>query len=583
MAFKTPITIRQAIDHVRHSEYVLPAIQREFIWNTDQITRLFDSLMRGYPIGSFLFWKVDRKHCRQFKFYNFLDNYHENKQRHNPSIDLTGDEGVTAILDGQQRLTSLHIGLRGSYASKTKRKWWNNPDAFPRRKLYLNLLQPAPGEEVELKYDFRFLTDNDAQNSDGKHWFPVGEVLNFNGLRDINRYLREHELPILEHTETCLFDLYEAVCTKPLINYYQEEDQDLDKVLYIFIRLNSGGTELSHSDLLLSIATAQWVNIDARQAIHDLVDDLNLIGEGFSLSKDFVLKSCLVLADISDIGFKVKNFTRKNTEKIEGAWGQISNALRVAVGLASRFGYNGRTLTANNVLVPIAYYLLTRQLPEGYLERKIHADDREAVRKWIARALLKTGTFGSALDTTLRTARSVIQGHSAAFPIQQLDTAFAKIGKALRFEEEELDDLIDKTYGNRITFSVLALLYPGVDLANRFQEDHFFPKASFTKNRLLDAGVSEDQVSAFQERRDRIANLQLLEVTPNQEKSAKMPTEWMQSHFTSNDTLNRWKERSFVDDIEIPEDMRGFLDFYEARRKKMKARLAQVLGVNLHG
>ena len=581
MAFEKPITIRQAIDHVRRDEYVLPSIQREFIWKTDQITRLFDSLMRGYPIGSFLFWKVASGHYDVFRFYGFLDNYHERDQHHNPPIALTGDKGVTAILDGQQRLTSLHIGLQGGYTFKTKNKHRNNPDAFPRRRLYLNLLQPASGEEVELKYDFRFLTDNDTQNGDGEHWFLVGDVLRFNSLRDIYQYLRERELLGPKHPEECLSNLYEVICKKPLVNYYQEEDQDLEKVLNIFIRVNSGGTELSYSDLLLSIATAQWVNIDARQAIHDLVDDLNRTGEGFSLSKDFVLKSCLVLADISDIGFKVKNFTHENTEKIEGAWFQISDALRVAVGLASRFGYNGRTLTANNVLVPIAYYLLTRQLPEGYLERQIHADDREAVRKWIVRALLKTGTFGGSSDVTLRIARLAIQGHSGSFPTHQLDTAFAKIGKALRFEEEELDDLLDKTYGNRVTFSVLALLYPGVDPANRFHEDHIFPKASFTKKRLLGAGVSEDQVSAFQDRRDRIANLQLLEGTQNQEKSAKMPAEWLRSHFTSDDTLNGWKERNFTDDV--PNDMSGFLDFYEARRKKMKARLAQVLGVNLHG
>ncbi len=581
MAFQTPITIRRAVDHVRRREYVLPAIQREFIWSTNQITRLFDSLMRGYPIGSFLFWKVDRDHCRRYTFYKFLDDYHERDQRHNPPADLTGDEGVTTILDGQQRLTSLHIGLRGSYAFKAKYKRRNNPNAYPRRRLYLNLLQPTAGEEIELKYDFRFLTNADAQKRDGAHWFPVGEVLGFESLRDINRYLREHDLLDPEYPETCLFKLYEVICEKPLINYYQEEDQDLDKVLNIFIRVNSGGTELSYSDLLLSIATAQWTNIDARQAIHDLVDDLNRTGEGFSLSKDFVLKSCLVLADISDVGFKVKNFTRENTEKIEGAWPQMSDALRDAVGLASRFGYNGRTLTANNVLVPIAYYLLARQLPEGYLERRSFADDRDAVRKWIARALLKTGTFGSGLDTTLRAARSTIQAHSDTFPVQQMDTAFAKIGKALRFEEEELDGLLDQTYGNRVTFSVLALLYPSVDLANRFHEDHIFPKSRFTRKRLLDAGVPEDQVLAFQERRDRIANLQLLEGTPNQEKSAKMPAEWLRDHFTSEDGLTGWKLRNFADDV--PDAIAGFLEFNDARREKMKARLAQLLGVSLGG
>ena len=143
MSFQTPITIHQAINHITKAEYVLPGIQREFIWRENQITNLFDSLMRGYPIGSFLFWKVDKDHCQSYTFYRFLDNYHQRKQRHNTRIKLSGVESVTAILDGQQRLTSLYVGLQGSYASKKKYWRWNNPKAFPIRQLYLNLLQPA--------------------------------------------------------------------------------------------------------------------------------------------------------------------------------------------------------------------------------------------------------------------------------------------------------------------------------------------------------------------------------------------------------------------------------------------------------
>ena len=59
MPFQTPITIKAALERMQAHEYVLPAIQREFVWGTDQIAALFDSLMKGYPIGSFLFWKVD--------------------------------------------------------------------------------------------------------------------------------------------------------------------------------------------------------------------------------------------------------------------------------------------------------------------------------------------------------------------------------------------------------------------------------------------------------------------------------------------------------------------------------------------
>ena len=102
--------------------------------------------------------------------------------------------------------------------------------------------------------------------------------------------------------------LHRVVHSHNLINYYEEENQDVERVLNIFIRLNSGGTVLSYSDLLLSIAVAQWKQ-DARAAIHKLVDDLNRIGTGFALSQDFVLKAGLMLADIASVGFKVENFT----------------------------------------------------------------------------------------------------------------------------------------------------------------------------------------------------------------------------------------------------------------------------------
>ena len=580
MAFEKPITIRSAVERVQRAEYVLPAIQREFIWKPEQITSLFDSLMRGYPIGSFLFWNVKQDKCQDYKFYRLLSEYHERDQRHNPLFDPVGDAGVTVILDGQQRLTSLHIGLTGSYTDKIKHKRRDNPDAYPCKHLYLDILQPASGEDIGLSYNFRFLTSTEAKKQNGAHWFRVNNILKFEVFRDINKYLRKHDLLELEYPETCLYKLFEVVCKDSLINYYQEEDQDLDKVLNIFIRINSGGTQLSHSDLLLSIATAQWDEYDARQEIHKIVDDINRTGQGFNLSKDFVLKSCLVLADISDIGFKVKNFTRENTTKIEHTWSNISRALRDAVTLASRFGYNGNTLSANNVLIPIAYYLLTRQKDDGYLERSEFSDDRDAVRKWITRALLKTGTFGSGLDTTLRVARSTIKAHPATFPVQQMDTEFAKIGKALRFEEEELDALLDHTCGTNTAFSVLALLYPNINFAaNRFHEDHIFPKANFTRTRLLDAGIPEHSIDLFQDFRDRIANLQLLEGIPNQEKSIKMPAEWLQDYCSDNDALQKWKHENFINDI--PSSMKSFLDFYSARRKKMKVRLARILDVKI--
>ncbi len=136
MSFQTPITIKEAINQIEYKKFLLPAIQREFVWSTDQIQILFDSLMRGYPVGSFLFWKVEKDQLSGFKFYEFIRNYHERDNTHNIKADINGQTEVTAILDGQQRLTSLLIGLKGTYSYKILRKRWNSEDAFPKRRLY---------------------------------------------------------------------------------------------------------------------------------------------------------------------------------------------------------------------------------------------------------------------------------------------------------------------------------------------------------------------------------------------------------------------------------------------------------------
>ena len=110
------------MQNVIDGKYVLPAIQREFIWEPEQIELLFNSLLRGYPISSFLFWEVPSNQVENQQFYKLLTNYHELNAKHNQPAQLMGDRDVTAVLDGQQRLTALTIALTGSYASRIKNK-----------------------------------------------------------------------------------------------------------------------------------------------------------------------------------------------------------------------------------------------------------------------------------------------------------------------------------------------------------------------------------------------------------------------------------------------------------------------------
>ena len=154
------VSIRNVVESIHRNEFLLPAIQREFVWSPEQIIRLFDSLMRGYPIGSFLFWRVDEDHVKDYDYYEFIRNYHERDRRHNPKANITGKKRISAILDGQQRLTSLYIAFKGTYAKKIPRKQWTNNLAFPEKKLYLNLLSKS--KVFDLMYDFQFLTEVEA-------------------------------------------------------------------------------------------------------------------------------------------------------------------------------------------------------------------------------------------------------------------------------------------------------------------------------------------------------------------------------------------------------------------------------------
>ena len=252
MAFQTPITAKSALEAVQRHDYALPAIQREFVWSTDQICMLFDSLLRGYPIGSFLFWKVKAENSQKFVFYDFIRAYHQRNSPHCQTLALAAPRDLTAILDGQQRLTALNIGLFGSHAEKLPRKHWNNAAAYPVKELYLDLNHEADDEELGFFYKFRFLTAAEASSpSDGEHWYRVKEVIQLEDGLPMMKYVQQNELD--EPAYTALYQLHHAVHAEPAISFYEEGNQELDDVLHIFIRLNSQGTPLSHSDLLLSI------------------------------------------------------------------------------------------------------------------------------------------------------------------------------------------------------------------------------------------------------------------------------------------------------------------------------------------
>ena len=573
MTFQTPITIKEACDNMQQTRYILPDIQREFVWSANKIERLFDSLMRGYPIGSFLFWKLDGKAKTNFRFYDFIRDYHAKDRKHNPIASTKEtDNDLTAILDGQQRLTALYIGLRGSYAYKKKFLAENHPKAYPQRFLYLDIVNTIEKESAEedkgdFLYNFKFLEETEGKD---KRLFKVGEVLNFEKLSDVSNYLRKIKL----EESTILENFFDIITKGKIINFYEDIHSDIDQVLDIFVRTNMGGEPLSKSDLLLSTVTARWkddvAGKSARDQVTEFVDEINKVREGFNFTKDFVLKSCLMLTDLN-VEFLAKNLTKNNIDYISDSWEKIKESMKATVDLiAGDFGYDGKELTSINVVIPVAYYFMKRNNSNA-----LTIESKQAIKKWIIISLVK-GLFGGSGDTILTKARKIIDDaikkNPNVFPWHDLKKGFTGRSRTLSVSDEDIEHILDN---KRMVFSTLALLYPDFDLTQHFQVDHVFPKDFFRPSNL-NVKIKEEYHKKYTDQKDRVANLQFLSASENMKKSNMEPLKWLQKICKSDENkIKEWKEKNYVGDLSL--GIGNFESFYSERRKKIKEKLMEIL------
>lgn len=353
-----------------NDSFFLPDIQRDYVWlnneRENKIENLFDSILRGYPIGSFLFWKLKKSDIASsndnassdklnFQLYKFQENFDERKS-YNEKIDIdkVNCDELNIVLDGQQRLTSLYIGLKGSRTLHQPRMRWDNPNAFVEKKLYLNLRYKPQLEDPDDNYKFMFFGVNQVPQADeNNYWFKVGEILEIGSLL---RYVRERGLS--DEEAEILERLQQSFVIEQNISFFTESEKDLNKVLKIFIRVNSGGTKLSYSDLLMSILTASFSS-DIKTLMQNLVEECLSIGFGV-FGRDQVLKTCLLLTD-SNPKFLLSNFCRGNIQKIESNWITLVNSIRDAVHLLKDFGY-ANNLWSGYIISTVALYLYKRQM-----------------------------------------------------------------------------------------------------------------------------------------------------------------------------------------------------------------------------
>ncbi|GAA7056918.1 DUF262 domain-containing protein [Helicobacter pylori] len=548
-------SIKNVVDEL-NVRYFLPDIQREYVWlkkaDEKKIEQLFDSILRGYPIGSFLFWKLQKEDIAKsdeqdenklnFQLYQFITNYDERKP-HNEKIhieQINRDE-LCIVLDGQQRLTSLYIGLKGTRTLRKKYAKKNNPNDYEEKRLYLNLKHQPNMDNPEDNYQFEFHAKTPT-NDEEHFWFKVGDILELES--GVLNYMQKHRL---EKNELKLLEkLKDAIHNKQLISFFEEKEKNLNKVLNIFIRVNSGGVKLSYSDLLMSILTASFSS-DIRKKMNELVDALK--DKGFpNVEQDQVLKTCLLLIG-KDTTFELKNFNKNNIKEIEENWEKITESIYNAAKLLETFGYV-KYLGSAYILSTLAYFY--------FLKQKMDKNDEEQALKFVRNAQI-VGYFGGSTDTKLSIIAHSIK-ETRAF--EAFNHNLAKHQTCpLKITNDTIESMVFFDRYSRV-FPVLQILYPNLNYkTTTFQIDHIYPKSKFKKeNEKLDKD--------FYECGNHLYNLQLLEGVENQAKKDKDPEVWLKEEYKNEQAIEEYKKRNYIDPT-LKLEWENIKEFREKKEKRL--------------
>jgi uncharacterized protein with ParB-like and HNH nuclease domain len=580
-------TVSATVSHL-NLNFFLPAIQREFVWSPDKVIQLFDSLMRGYPISSFLYWELKPENRDKWQVYRFIDDAREGGS-HNTLASTDGVQQLTLVLDGQQRLTSLLLGLKGTYTVKKKYKKKKFAESWSKQKLYLNLLKDPHVEEEDgeqgVRYGFAFF-ENEPPNGHDAYWLKVGRVLDFDSEDAFDTFKDEQEEKLpgsctkdqMRLFRSNLERFYRAIWKEQPIAYHTEYDQEYDRVLDIFVRANEGGVKLSKSDLLLSMVTAKWGEVNAREEIYGFVDHINDdLPRRNNFDKDFLMKTCLVLSDLP-VEYKVKNFNNQNLDLIKGKWKGIQEAIDKGVRLVNSFGIDRETLIGQNAVIPIIYYCYKHARLTLGGTTPFDVENAGRMRMWLTTALLRN-VFSGQSDTALRTTRQVLSTTKGedVYPIDLLNSEMAKRGKPSAFDTDAIDEVLSLTYGEPRTFLALSLLYPDDSWAADPHVDHIFPRKLLSKKHMNERGIPADEQEKLSELLHSIGNLELLNAKENEEKSGQEFEKWITTRHDSFIT------RHLITPDQKLWKLENFEEFVEAREALIRQRLESLFGKPLEG
>ena len=555
------VTIYDAIQNIKNDRYVMPAFQRQFVWNMLQIEKLWDSILLDYPIATFLFWHVDENNVTDDTYFCQFLQEATFDSRKNPdsvnyrlsSVDLSATD--TAILDGQQRLTSLFLCLLGDISIRPQYARKKSSD-----KLLVKLLielnkNKADVDEEEYnskKYDIRF-TDKVGRVSATQ--FEIRRIME-DKFRDPDTREAAIEAVVSivppdskEYAKNILNKLCRKVYEEKLIRFTEIIDMNQDDALEMFVRFNSGGKALRKSEITMSILEAYWPN--AKSKFGEV-----LTGSYCDYDTDFVIRAALML-----FGDVVKSaINRSIAKELQDNWDNFVNAMKNTEEVLKSVGIKVKRFNNSwNVILPVLYCVYFN--PERYM------DFAAGFKAYIMRAVLFS-YFQSGTTSKLQQMKTNINEYEYQITTDMLDQI-----AELCVTDGKIEDILNSEKGSRVAGEVLYYISSNwLNDKYKYEQDHLHPYVCFDQSKPLK--VSFEDWKKWRIMRNRLPNLWLLEGTSN---GSKNDTPLLEYYNGKNDLQRElFRKQAMLPDGESLE-LSNFGSFYSKRKALIEKTIRTLL------
>lgn len=557
------ITIYEAIKNIENGKYVMPAFQREYVWSIEQIEKLWDSILLDYPISNFLFWHIDDKNVTWDTYFcHFLKQATFNSRKQSDDVNFpinSIDFNYTdiAILDGQQRLTSLFLSLLGETYLRPKYSSKNSGVMYV-YKLFIELDKNKIEQDEEdynsKKYDIKFTSKGLSINSSSTQ-FEIRNILDEKFQNDDTREQAIEEILIdipdnsKEYAKDILLKLYNKIFVEKLIRYTEITDMSQDDALEMFIRFNNGGKKLRKHEITMSILEVYWPN--AREQFSML-----LSGAYSDFSTDLIIRTALMLyGDVTKtiINQKVADDLKNNWSDFKIAFRNLQNAFE-KLNIDMEHFVNDYTK-----LVPLIYYIYYN--PENY-EKNLNA-----IRAYLTRTIFfiyfRSGTPGK-----LQRLKTNINNNNMKITIDMLDSM-----AELQITESRIEDILNSEKGSRLVWEVLYFIgRDWIDKNTNYEQDHLHPESRFAETKPF--SISMEEWKIWYNNRNRLPNLQLLNDFENKSKSNRRLIDYC-NNMTDEQKQEFYKKSIIPQDVSLEFD--NFEEFYEKRKQLLKEKILELL------